>query len=126
MKSFDSSSSKVNRPSGKYQNRILVKSCDRKVFIEVDEIEWIESSGNYVKLNLRDNTYLVRGTLKKLENCLDPLHFVRIHRSCIVNINMVKEIEPWFSGDAKVILKNGESLKLSRNYKDNLERFKID
>jgi len=110
----------------KYLSRILIKDSDKNVFIDVDEINWIESSGNYVKLHMKDSTHLVRGAMKTLEKKLNPLRFIRIHRSSMVNINMVKEIEPWFSGDSKVILENGKSLKMSRNYKETLDRFKLN
>jgi len=109
-----------------YLSRILIKNSDKNIFIDVGEINWIESSGNYVKLHTDDSTHLVRGALKTLEEKLNPLRFIRIHRSSMVNIHMVKEIEPWFSGDSKVILENGESLKMSRNYKETLDRFKLN
>ena len=110
----------------KYLSRILIKNSDKNIFIDVGEINWIESSGNYVKLHTDDSTHLVRGALKTLEEKLNPLRFIRIHRSSMVNINMVKEIEPWFSGDSKVVLENGKSLKMSRNYKETLDRFKLN
>lgn len=108
-----------------YLNRILIKNSQKNIFIDVGEIEWIESSGNYVKLHLPQTNHMIRGSLKTLEEKLNPLQFVRIHRSWMVNIKKVKEIKPWFSGDSKVILKNGKTLKMSRNYKDNLNRFRL-
>lgn len=110
----------------KYLSRILIKNSDKNIFIDVGEINWIESSGNYVKLHTDDSTHLVRGALKTLEQKLNPLRFIRIHRSSMVNINMVKEIEPWFSGDSRVVLENGKKLKMSRNYKETLDRFKLN
>lgn len=109
-----------------YLNRILVKNSDKNIFIDVGEINWIESSGNYVKFHLDEGTHMVRGTLKILEEKLNPQRFIRIHRSHIVNISMVKVIKPWFSGDSKVKLKNGKILKMSRNYKEALDRFKLN
>ncbi len=109
-----------------YLSRILIKNSDKNIFIDVDEINWIESSGNYVKIHLDEESHLVRGTLKGLEEKLHPLKFIRIHRSSIVNIHIVKAIKPWFSGDAKVILENGNTLKMSRNYKAALDRFKLN
>lgn len=111
--------------SGQHMRRILINNSDKNIFIDVGEISWIEASGNYVKLHLEDSTHLIRGSLKTLEKKLDPLRFIRIHRSSMVNINMVKAIEPWFSGDFKVKLKNGKKLKMSRNYKQKLDRFKL-
>lgn len=109
----------------KYLSRILIKNSDKNIFIDVEEINWVESSGNYVKFHLGEGTHMVRGTLKSLEEKLDPLQFIRIHRSSIVNVNMITVIKPWFSGDAKVVLKNGKTLKMSRNYKEALDRFKL-
>lgn len=113
------------RTAPAYLSRILIKNSQKNIFIDVGEIEWIESSGNYVKLYLPDTTHMIRGSLKNLEEKLNPLQFVRIHRSWMVNIKKVKEIKPWFSGDSKVIMKNGKTLKMSRNYKDNLNRFRL-
>lgn len=108
-----------------YLSRILIKNSQKNIFVDVGAIEWIESSGNYVKLHLPQKHHMIRGSLKSLEEKLNPLQFVRIHRSWMVNIKKVKEIKPWFSGDSKVILNNGKILKMSRNYKDNLNRFRL-
>ncbi|MDZ7657775.1 LytTR family DNA-binding domain-containing protein [Fodinibius sp.] len=109
-----------------YLNRILVKNSDKNIFVDVSEIRWIECSGNYLKLHLPEKSYMIRSSLKNLKSKLNPLQFVRIHRSWMVNINEVKEIEPWFSGDSKVILSDGKTLRMSRNYKDNLEKFTLN
>lgn len=109
-----------------YLNRILVKSSDKNIFVDVSDIRWIECAGNYLKLHLAEKTYMIRSSLKNLKSKLNPLQFVRIHRSWMVNINEVKEIEPWFSGDSKVVLSDGKTLRMSRNYKDNLEKFTLN
>lgn len=111
--------------SGNYLERILIKEDKKNIFVDVNDIRWIESSGNYVKLHLAEETHMIRGSLKTLQHKLHPLRFVRIHRSYIINIHNVQAIEPWFSGDSKVTLNDGKKLKMSRNYKDNLDRFKI-
>lgn len=126
MENIDTVTESGVHSRNKYLDRILINSSEKKVFVNLENVEWIESSGNYIKLNLSRKNYLVRSSLKNLEARLNPQQFVRIHRSCIVNIKMVKLIEPWFTGDAKVVLKNGETLKLSRNYKKNLAKFKIN
>lgn len=108
-----------------YLSRILIKNSQKNIFVDVDAIEWIESSGNYIKLHLPQKHHMIRGSLKNMEEKLNPLQFVRIHRSWMVNIKNVKEIKPWFSGDSKVVLNNGKTLKMSRNYKDNLNRFRL-
>lgn len=104
-------------------SRILVKSSDRYFFINDNEIDWIESEGNYVRIHTGDKSYLIRETMINMEAKLDSDTFFRIHRSTIINVDKVKEMEPWFHGDYKVIMYNGEKLTLSRNYKELLKRF---
>lgn len=111
-------------PNGSYLSRLLVKTSQKIFFIKVEEIEWIESSGNYAKIITNEESHMIRSTLKYLEKRLDPHQFVRIHKSTIVNIGKIKELEQWFTGDYEVRLKNGKTLKMSRNYKDVLDRFK--
>lgn len=107
-----------------YLSRILVKTSKKMFFVDVEKIDWIEASGNYAKIITAKNKHLIRSTLKYLEKRLDPTQFVRVHKSTIVNINRVKELEQWFTGDYEILLDNGETLKMSRNYRDILERFK--
>jgi len=125
MKHTNNNEELILNSSGNYLERILIKEDKKNIFIDVEDIEWIESSGNYVKLHLSNEIHMIRGSLKTLQHKLHPLRFVRIHRSYIININNVQAIEPWFSGDSKVTLYDGKKLKMSRNYKDNLDRFKI-
>lgn len=109
-----------------YMSRVLVKDSKKNVFVDVSDIHWIECSGNYLKLHLPETTHMIRSSLKNLQSKLDPYKFVRIHRSWMVNIHEVEEIEPWYSGDFKVVLHSGKELRMSRNYKDNLERFTLN
>jgi len=67
---------------------------------------------------------LIRSTLKYLDEKLNPQNFARVHKSTIVNLNKIKELEQWFTGDYEILLKNGKKIKMSRNYRDVLERFK--
>jgi len=105
--------------------RILIKDDKKNIFVDVEDIRWIESSGNYIKLHSEETIHMIRGSLKLMQEKLNPLKFVRVHRSSIVNIDYVQAIEPWFSGDLKVVLNDGKQLKMSRNYKDNLDRFRL-
>jgi two-component system LytT family response regulator len=89
----------------------------------VDVIDWIEASGNYVRIHSGEKSYLIRGTMNSMERKLDPALFIRIHRSFIVNVDSIKELESWFHGDYKVVLKNGKELVLSRNYRRLLQQF---
>lgn len=102
---------------GKYVERLLVSADGRVAAVRTADIDWIEGAGNYVRLHINKVGRLVRLTLASLEERLDPNTFVRIHRSAIVNLDRVRELQPWFSGDFVVLLTNGEQLRLSRTYR---------
>ena len=89
--------------------------------MRADEIDWIEAAGNYVKLHVGTDAHLFRETMNAIEAQLDSDAFFRIHRSHIVNIERVKELQPWFNGEYVVFLKNGTRLTLSRSYRDKLQ-----
>jgi two-component system LytT family response regulator len=103
-----------------YLKRLLVKRGDRIHLIRVDDIIRIEAASYYVRLHVveEDEKYLMRITMKKLEKRLDPRKFLRIHRSTIVNIDCIKEIQSWFNKEYMIILNNNEKLVVSRSYKD--------
>ena len=105
-------------------DRILIKAKGRVYFQRTDEIDWLEAAGNYVRLHCSAETHLVRETLSELETRLSPDQFCRIHRSTIVNIDRIQEMQPLFHGEYTVILRDGTRLTLSRRYRDKLqERF---
>lgn len=104
----------------KYLERLVVKSVGRVFFLKVDEIDYIEAAGNYVKLHSGRDAHMIRETMNGIESKLDPDRFLRIHRSTVVNIDRIKELHPMFSGDYAVILRNGTELALSRNYRERL------
>jgi two-component system LytT family response regulator len=106
---------------GTWQNRFLVKTKDVYEVVAADQVDYIEAANNYVRIFVRDKSYLMRGTLREVENCIDPLKFIRIHRSVVVNIDRVRQLRPWFSGDFIVVLDNGKELKMSRTYRENLQ-----
>ena len=108
------------RGEKKYPERLIVKSGGRVFFVRSDEIDWVEASGNYVKLHTRNDAYLLRESMKNMEAKLDPKTFVRIHRSAIVNIDSIKELEPWFHGEYIVIMRDGTRLTASRVFSDRL------
>lgn len=107
-----------------YMRRILIRKSKKMVFVDVNSIIWIESESNYNRIYTEDDSYLNRGALKYILQKLDPHKFFRIHRSVIINIDMVKQIEPFSHGDYKVVMRNGTELKISRNYTDFLSDFK--
>ena len=112
----------VDEMSGReeYVDRLLVKSASRLVLLKVEEIDWIDAAGNYVRLNTDGKKYLLREKISALEKKLDPRVFVRIHRSTIVNLESVREIQPLQHGEGLVVLADGQQLNLSRSYRDKL------
>jgi two-component system LytT family response regulator len=109
------------KPEQKKQDRLVVKSGGRVFFVRTDDIDWIEASGNYVRLHLKEQSYLFRETMNQMESRLDTQRFFRIHRSRIVNTERIKELQPWFNGEYVVVLHNGTQLRLSRSYREKLE-----
>ena len=102
-------------------DRLVVKSGGRLYFLRADEIDWIEAAGNYVRLHVGAEGHLLRETMNSIESRLNPEIFFRIHRSHIVNIERIKELQPWFNGEYVVILRNGARLTLSRGYREKLQ-----
>jgi two-component system LytT family response regulator len=108
------------RAEKRYAERVVVREAGRVFFLETDEIDWVEAEGNYINIHTAKKSHLLRETISGLEAQLDPRKFVRIHRSAIVNIGRIKELQPWTHGEYHVILRDGTRLTLSRNYRDNL------
>ncbi len=102
-------------------DRIAVRNNGRVVFVKLEEIDWIEASDNYVCLHCGRETHVLRETMSELESRLNPAHFLRVHRSAIVNLDRIKELQPWFRGDYRVILRDGTELTLTRNHREKLE-----
>jgi two-component system LytT family response regulator len=102
-------------------DRLLVKEEGKMYFVPVVEIDWIEAFGNYARLHTGQRTHLIRETMATLERALDVRRFARIHRSTIVNLDRVRQMDLWGSGDYMVRLADGTQLKLSRWYRDRLE-----
>lgn len=105
---------------GTAEQRMLIKSGGKIHFIDFAEIRWIEAFDYYVKVHTADRFFLVRESMKKMEAKLSPHNFIRIHKSSIINLDFIKELEPYFNGEYYVKLKEGEKLKLSRTYRKNL------
>jgi two-component system LytT family response regulator len=113
-------SAKSNGGQQGYLSRIAVKEAGRINFVGVDEIDWISSDGNYVKLHTKSKTHHLRETMDGLEHKLDPQKFLRLRRSVIVCIDQISELHPLFNGEYAVILKDKTELSSSRRYRRNL------
>jgi two-component system LytT family response regulator len=103
------------------RDQLLVRSNGKVTLLPVREIEWIDAEGDFVRVHVGKTWYLIRETMKTLEDELDGARFVRIHRSTIVNLEKIKELQRFFHGEYVVVLHNGATLKLSRGYRDRLE-----
>lgn len=114
--SAEPETSEIFKSDEGFLERVLVKKGGRVYFFKTAEIEWIEAYGNYVRLHFETATHLLRETISSLESQLDPNKFVRVHRSGLVNIECVREIETMFGGRAKIILTSGEEIIASRRY----------
>ena len=99
-------------------DRLIIKSRGRVIIVLIDEIDWVEASANYVRLHLSGkDAHLFRQPISKLAEQLDSARFVRIHRSYIVNVSRIRELQPCNSGEFIVLLRNGKELPCSRSYR---------
>jgi two-component system LytT family response regulator len=100
--------------------RLVIKAGGRAFFLKTEEIDWIEAEGKYVRLHVGRASYLLREAMNNLETQLDPKKFLRIHRSTIVNIERIQELQSWFHHEYRVILRDGTELALSRSCRKKL------
>ncbi|MCC3861463.1 LytR/AlgR family response regulator transcription factor [Pseudemcibacter aquimaris] len=103
------------------EERIMVSKSGQFKFIDPLSVNWVESAGNYVELHVGEDTYMLRATMKDIENRLGDKEFARIHRSAIVRKDFIDSIKPASSGDKQLTLKDGTSLRVSRRYNENLK-----
>jgi two-component system LytT family response regulator len=107
-----------NRP---HLDRIVIRNAGRVTFLPTSEIDWIDAAGNYVKIYAGKDQHILRETLKNLEARLDPSVFVRVHRSTILNVERIRELQPLFHGDCIAILRDGTRITCSRSFSDRLD-----
>lgn len=104
----------IDRP---IKGRVIVHTGKRAIILKISDIDWIEAAGNYVKIHASGVAHTVRESLASLEEIVKDEPFARIHRSAIVNVDSVKELKPWFSGEMIVVMRDGTELRLSRSYR---------
>jgi two-component system LytT family response regulator len=104
--------------AAKHPSRLAIRSQGRTVFLPVDEIDYIEAAGNYLRIQAGAESHMIRERISAMEERLDPTAFARIHRSTIVNLARVKEMQPLVNGDQMVILRTGKRLTMSRTYRE--------
>ena len=103
-------------------DRLVVKSGGSTRFVRVADIDWIEAAGVYASLHIAGKEVLYRAALNDLAGRLDPIRFVRVHRSAIVNIESILHLEPISHGEFEVVLKDGSRPRISRTYRRQLEK----
>jgi two-component system, LytTR family, response regulator len=109
--------------SGRFEKLINVKDRGQIFRVDVDTIERIEAAGDYMCIITGDNSLILRETMKDLEKRLDPRTFQRVHRSKIVNLDLVRQVKPHTNGECFLILESGAQVKVSRSYRDVVARF---
>ncbi len=109
--------------SSRFEKLINIKDRGQIFRVDVDTIEMIEAAGDYMVINTGDNSLVLRETMKDLEKRLDPRRFQRVHRSTIVNLDLVKQVKPHTNGECFLLLESGAQVKVSRSYRDVVARF---
>ena len=109
--------------SNRFEKLINIKDRGQIFRVDVDTIELIEAAGDYMVIKTGDNSLVLRETMKDLEKRLDPRRFQRIHRSTIVNLDLVKQVKPHTNGECFLVLGSGSQVKVSRSYRDVVARF---
>jgi two-component system LytT family response regulator len=107
-------------PTRQSLDRVAVRSDGVLKVIRTADVDWLETDGNYIRLHVGNTNHLLRTTAAALEPQLDPRAFIRVHRRYIVNVDRIVEVQPWFAGDAILILRNGARLRVSRTYRERL------
>ncbi len=110
----------LGRASANHLERIPVKTNGRIVLVELADVDAFEAEGNYVRIIVGDRSYLIRASLSSLEERLDPSRFLRIHRSTIVRLDRIAQLEPLFQGEYLITLRGGRQVRSSRRYRSRL------
>ena len=109
--------------AGRFEKLINIKDRGQIFRVDVDTIERIDAAGDYMCIYTGDNTLILRETMKDLEKRLDPRRFQRVHRSTIVNLDLVKQVKPHTNGECFLVLASNAQVKVSRSYRDVVARF---
>ena len=108
--------------AGRFPRRLAIKEGAETVCVDIHDVDWIDAAGDYMCVHSEGKTYVLRSTMKRLQEVLDPDIFIRVHRSTIVNSTRVASVRPHINGEYFVSLKCDKELKLSRTYKSSLPR----
>ena len=120
---FADATATTTESADRFEKLINVKDRGQIFRVEVDTIEHIEAAGDYMIISTGDNSLVLRETMKDLERRLDPRKFQRVHRSTIVNLDLVRQVKPHTNGECFLVLDSGAEVKVSRSYRDVVARF---
>lgn len=120
---FEAADGNGELAANRFEKLINIKDRGQIFRVDVDTIERIDAAGDYMCIYTGDNTLILRETMKDLEKRLDPRRFQRVHRSTIVNLDLVKQVKPHTNGECFLVLDSGASVKVSRSYRDVVARF---
>ena len=112
---------RMNSEQPEYLEWLSVKKDERIKLFKTEDVNWIEAQGNYVLLKFAENTELLRETMDSLETQLNPRVFMRIHRSTIINVNYIEELQVWRRGEYRAVMRDGKAFTLSRSYRNRFE-----
>ena len=101
----------------RFARRLLVEKAGKELFLPVEQLDWAEADRNYICLHAGRESYTQRATLESLARQLDPDQFARISRSELVNLDRIREMQPWFHGERRIILKDGKELTWTRRFR---------
>ena len=107
-------------PAIERPERFLVRKLGKEFLVAASDVEWLQAAGNYVNLHVRGRDYPLRATMASIEQQFDPARFVRVHRSYMVNLDCIGEIEPLDTGDARIVMRDGNTIPCSRRHRDAL------
>jgi two-component system LytT family response regulator len=102
-------------------SRFAIRHEGRVVFVPLREIAWVKADGDFVQVHAGKQTYLIRETMAEVEARLPASHFVRVHRSAIINVDRVREIQSWFKGDYVVLMDEGTKIHTGRTYRERVQ-----
>jgi len=111
-------------PPPRFLKRLLVQKHGREIFVSIERLDWVDSDRNYLQVHAGAEVYTIRGTMESLAQQLDSDQFVRINRSQLVNLDRVKEMQPWFHGERRIVLHNGVELTWTRRFRGTVTREK--
>jgi len=106
----------------RYADRLPLRRSDRTILQPVSDIDWLEADGKHVKVHVGGKAFSIREAISRIERQLDPRKFLRVSRSAIVNVDRIREVQPWFHGDHVVVLQSGEQVTTTRTYRPNVNR----